>query len=115
MGPSDSVVHHIAKVQNMASQLIDLGENVSDVTIMAKVLASLTTKYSAFQTAWDSVEPDRQKIEVLQERLLRKESRLSVDTSEVTALAAAMKVSKISETKDSKQERRRVLLLPSER
>jgi len=43
MNPSDSVVQHVAKVQNMAAQLADLGENISSVAIMAKILASLPT------------------------------------------------------------------------
>lgn len=60
MAPGDSVVQHIAKVQNMATELTDLGETVTDMTIMAKLLASLATKYSTLQTAWDSVDPDRQ-------------------------------------------------------
>lgn len=75
MSATDSVIQHMAKVQNMARQLTDLGENVSQVSIMAKILASLMTKFLPFQTAWDSVEPNRQTIEHLQERLLREESR----------------------------------------
>ncbi|KMQ83733.1 copia [Lasius niger] len=56
---SDSVAQHIAKVENMARQLSDLGENLSVVTIMAKILGSLPSKFSAFVTAWDSVDPDK--------------------------------------------------------
>lgn len=72
----------------MASQLSDLGEKVTDVTIMAKILASLTLKFSTLQTAWDSVDPERQTVEYLQERLLKEESRLDAEGSETTALAA---------------------------
>ncbi|XP_033218176.1 uncharacterized protein LOC117173644 [Belonocnema kinseyi] len=46
MAPGDSVVSHISKIQNMAAQLLDLGESVSNLTIMAKILASLSSKYS---------------------------------------------------------------------
>lgn len=106
MGLTDTIVQYMAKVQNMATQLVDLGENVSDVTIMAIVLASLTTKYSAFQTAWDSVEPARQTIENLQERLFREESRLNADSDKVTAFAA-MKVSKASTSESSKSKPRK--------
>lgn len=45
MRPSDTVVQHCSKVQNMAKQLVDLGEPVSDLTVMAKILASLTSKF----------------------------------------------------------------------
>lgn len=78
MAAGDSVVQHMAKIQNMAAQLLDLGEAVSNVTVMAKILGSLSPKYSAFQMAWDSVDPDRQNLENLQERLIREESRLTI-------------------------------------
>lgn len=88
MEPTDTVVQHVAKVQNMASQLLDLGENISNMTIMAKILASLTSKFSTLQTAWDSVAPERQTLENLQERLIKEESRLNAEGDEMTALAA---------------------------
>ena len=88
MDPLNTVVQHIAKVQNMAMQPLDLGENVSQVTIMAKILASLTSKFNHFRTAWDSVEPDRQTIEYLKERLIQEENRLSHEDEGATALAA---------------------------
>ena len=47
----DSITQHFAKVQNMAAQLTDISENVSDVTVMAKILAGLSYKYGSFQTA----------------------------------------------------------------
>lgn len=56
MSPGDSITKYFAKVQNMAAQLLDVGESVSDVTIMAKVLL---LKYATLQTAWDSVDPER--------------------------------------------------------
>lgn len=68
---TDSAVQHIAKIQNMAGQLKDLGEDVSDLTIMAEILASLTSNFcSTLQTAWDNVDPSMQTVENLQERLI---------------------------------------------
>lgn len=57
--PSDSVMQHVAKVRNMANTLIDLGKQISDTAIMAKILGSLLTKYNVLQTAWDSVDEHR--------------------------------------------------------
>ena len=37
MGPNDSAVTHITKVQNLASQIADVGKKLSEVTIMAKI------------------------------------------------------------------------------
>lgn len=88
MAPTDTVVEHVAKVQNMASQLLDVGETVSDTTVMAKMLAGLTGKFSNFVTAWDSVDPARQTVEHLQERLQREESRLDNEREETAAYAA---------------------------
>ncbi|CAL1681315.1 unnamed protein product [Lasius platythorax] len=86
MSPTDSVVQHCSKVQNIAKQLTDLGEPVSDLTVMAKILASLTTKFSTLQTAWDNVDPERQTIDNLQERLIREESRLDASGDKANAL-----------------------------
>lgn len=90
MGPSDSVVQHIAKIKNLAAQIGDVGEVVSDLTVIAKILGSLAPKYSTLQTAWDSVDPARQNLENLEERLIREEARLGGEVENgTTALVAA--------------------------
>ncbi|KMQ92933.1 integrase core domain protein [Lasius niger] len=94
MGATDTVVQHVAKVQNMATQLLDLGENVSDITIMAKILASLTSKFSTLQTAWDSVDPARQTLENLKDRLIKEENRLDAEGGEAVAFAATRNTGK---------------------
>lgn len=89
MNASDTAVQHVAKIQNIAGQLRDVGEQVSDATIIAKILASLTPKYGTLQTAWDNVDPNRQTIDHLQERLIREDIRLSADSDAASALAAS--------------------------
>lgn len=91
MCSTDTVVQHITKVQNLARQLLDIGENVSDTTIMAKILTGLSEKFSFFHTAWDSVEPTRQTLVYLRERLIQEENRLDANGGEATALAAMAK------------------------
>ena len=54
---------------------------------MAKVLASLASKYSAFQTVWDSFDKERQAINNLTERLIREEARLGGGSDVMKALA----------------------------
>jgi hypothetical protein len=90
MDSCDSVIQHITKIQNMARHLNDVGERVSDVAIMAKILGSLPQKYGALVTAWDSVDSDKQIISNLQERLLKEERRLQVSDEENNALVAAV-------------------------
>lgn len=89
MAANDSVVTHVAKIQNMAQQLSDLDETQSDSAIMAKVLGSLPSKYNSLVTAWDSVAPYLQNIQNLQERLIKEERKLSEDDNSESAFAAS--------------------------
>lgn len=40
MSPGDTVAQHVAKLENMANQLKDIGEAVSDIMIMAKIIST---------------------------------------------------------------------------
>lgn len=124
MDLTDSIVQHIAKVRNLGGQLKDVGAAVTDITIMAQILASLTTKYSSFVTAWDSVDSARQTIDSLCERLIREETRLGAENDGVSALMVSrLNVSKTSGEKKSKDDKKkatieeecRVLSLPRKR
>ena len=70
----------------MAGQLKDVGEDVSEATFMAKILASLTTRFSTLQVAWDSVDHARQTLDNLQERLIREDMRRNGDEVALEAL-----------------------------
>ncbi|XP_029665843.1 uncharacterized protein LOC115237128 [Formica exsecta] len=48
-------------LQNLASQLKDAGQDITEVDIMAKILGSLPAKYSTLATAWDSVPVEEQR------------------------------------------------------
>lgn len=87
MSLSDSVAQHIAKIENMARQLSDLDENLSKIIVMAKILGSLPSKFSAFVTAWDSVDPERQTLETLTTRLIKEDTRLTTVDDTTNALA----------------------------
>lgn len=88
MNPNESVVQHVSRVQNMATQLKNVGENISDVAVMAKILGSLSSRYNALQTAWDSVAENNQTLGNLLERLIKEENRLKGDDDGTNALAA---------------------------
>lgn len=87
MKSGDTVVQHVSRVKNMALQLKNVGEIMSDATVMAKILSGLPS-YSSFQTAWDNVVEARQTIKNLTERLVREEMRhgSNGDTVEVLAI-----------------------------
>jgi hypothetical protein len=70
MEANDTVIKHVSRILNMAAQLTDVGEQVSDTAVQAKILVSLLPQFNALRTAWDSVDPDRQTLENLQERLI---------------------------------------------
>ena len=63
MSANDSIMQHVSKINNMAAQLLDVGETVSETTVMAKILGSLSPKYVYFQTAWDNVPPEMQTLD----------------------------------------------------
>lgn len=91
MATNDIVTQHIAKVKNMARQLKDLREGVSDFTIMAKILGSLPSKFSALVTAWDSVDVDKQTLQGLSKRLIKEENRMSISEDSTSALTVKSK------------------------
>lgn len=79
---------HIANIESMARQLKDLGENVSDITIMAKILDSLPSKFNAFVTAWDNVDANNQTLQILTQRLIKEEGRMTVMDESSSGLMA---------------------------
>lgn len=110
MTSGESVVEHFTKVQNLAQQLQDIGQNIDDVSIMAKILGSLPPKYNAFRTVWDSMDEERQTLDNLMERLIKKESQYSVDDDAASALAA-MTIGKKKNSSKSKNQSKKILLL----
>ncbi|XP_025990449.2 uncharacterized protein LOC113002629 [Solenopsis invicta] len=104
MSASDSITQHITKVQNMAAQLLDVGETVIDTVIMAKILGNLTPKFATFQTAWDNMPPDMQTLQNLEERLLREEARMTENDESESAFVVSKKVKEKSKSRVSSQE-----------
>jgi len=90
MTPSDSVAQHIAKIENMARQLKDVSEELSEVMIMAKILGTLPQKFGPLITAWDSVSEANQIRDNLIEHLLTEENRL-INFEEATSALATVK------------------------
>lgn len=84
---SDSVAQHVAKIKNMTRQLKDIGEELSEVTVMAKILGTLPPKFNALVTAWDSVNDRDQKKGIFIERLIKEENRLTAVDEASNALA----------------------------
>ena len=111
MSPGDSIAQHFAKLENMANQLKDIGEAVSDIMIMAKIISTLPTKFNAFVSAWDSVPTESQNLTNLRERLLREQARMT-SADDADKAFAAMSISKKgngNHHRDDKKEREKSL------
>lgn len=50
MDPKDNIVGHISKLEDIAQQLRDQGETVSDTMVISKVLMTLPTGFSHFHS-----------------------------------------------------------------
>lgn len=96
MGPNDTVIQHVSKIENLARQLSDVGEVLSDVAINTKILMTLPEKYNPLITAWDSVAPENQNRANLIERLIKEEQRLTA----VDTMAEALATTNISKKSD---------------
>jgi len=91
MSSNDSVAQYVTKVENMARQLKDVGEELSHVMIMAKILGTLPQRFGPLITAWDSVSENNQTLNNLIERLLTEENRLN-NLEEATNALATTKI-----------------------
>ena len=88
MAQTDSIAQHFAKVENIANQLKDIGQEISQVMVMAKMLSTLPTKYNAFISAWDNLQETDQTLDKIREPLLREETRMTTTDDVTNALAA---------------------------
>lgn len=74
MGPEDTIVQHIARVEAAAHKLTRLKEPVTDNQIMVKVLQSLPEKYMSVVVAWNTVDAAKRNLTELTDWLLQAES-----------------------------------------
>lgn len=45
MDTASGISQHVARIENIAPQLSDVGENISNVAIMAKILGNQPSRY----------------------------------------------------------------------
>lgn len=91
MPPNDTIAQHISNVENLAKQLRESGENISDMAIITKILGTLPPKYKYLRQAWLSMDPKQQTISNLTARLLDEEASLGCDEESETALVVSKK------------------------
>ncbi|CAL1672269.1 unnamed protein product [Lasius platythorax] len=73
MNPKLSMADHVAKIEELAKQLSDLGQKQDETVIITKVLTSLPAKYRHVISAWDLLPTNEQTMVNLLPRLLKEE------------------------------------------
>lgn len=86
MESNDSMSQHVAKVENLARQIKEAGDECSDMAIMTKILGSLPQKYRNLRQAWLSLDETKQTNVNLTARLLDEEVSLTSYEETETAL-----------------------------
>ena len=71
---TDDMSSHISKVEALALQLQQVGEQQSEISIMAKLLYSLPDEFNSLKAAWESVHSSEQTRRNLVARLLAHEA-----------------------------------------
>lgn len=103
---NDSMAVHIAKLEEIAQQLNDLGEGISESMLMTKILMTLPSNYNHFHSAWESTIEKERTAENLRTRLMIEESRISsqepVELSEALFAKRGNQRSSKSSSKKSK-------------
>lgn len=56
MLPTDSMAQHISKVENLAMQIKNSGDQLSDTAVITKIMSTLIPKYGPFRQAWLSMD-----------------------------------------------------------
>lgn len=83
--PEDNIATFISKLQEIAQQLVDMGETISDKMLMTRILMSLSPQYNSFKSAWESTEASKRTLNELCTRLMIEESRLTEVKSSASA------------------------------
>lgn len=77
MEPSEDIAGYISKLEDIAQQLRDQGEAVSDTMLMSKILLTLPKSYAHFHSAWESTPKDDRTLGQLTARLMMEENRMA--------------------------------------
>lgn len=88
MDLNESVVEYIARVENLALQIKNSGEKLTDMTLITKVLSTLPVKYRNFRQAWLSMDESKQTLSNLIARLIDEEKSIEDGEKDETAFVA---------------------------
>lgn len=106
MDPNDSVAKHVAKIENLAQQIKDCGDSVSETAIVTKILNTLPQKYRNVRQAWLSMDERKQTVKNLTARLQDEEQSLTILEEEQEALATMTLNTKKKSTPNAAKKKR---------
>lgn len=75
---SESMATYISKIQDLAHKMKEMGEPVSDVMVIRKILLTLPPHLDHFYTSWEGTSPESRTLENLTSRLLMEEERKGI-------------------------------------
>ncbi|XP_044591444.1 uncharacterized protein LOC123269672 [Cotesia glomerata] len=101
---SDNMTMYIAKVQDLAHRLKQMGEDVTDKQIISKILFTSPPVFRHFVTAWESTDEAGKTLTNLVARLVTEETRLFINTTPTDA--SEVLVAKGAYHKDHKPKRK---------
>lgn len=87
--PNDDIATHVAKIETIVQQLKDLGETITESMVLTRIIMTLPVEYKYFVSAWESTEKSKQTIELLTNRLMIEESRMT-NGNDVTIKSEAL-------------------------
>ena len=82
---NESPVAAMVEIEGLARSLEEIGLKQAEETVVTKIVSCLPKQYAAFQTAWDSVDPNQQTLVNLQSRLKKEEFRMKTTAAEDVA------------------------------
>ena len=78
MSHTDDISSHVQTITNMIVILADLKHPLTQSMTMAKIISSLPPSYNIVIAAWSNVDPLKQTVDLLEERMLRHEAILNM-------------------------------------
>lgn len=85
---SEGISKYMSKIEEIKTQLKQMGEEISENMLMTKILMSLPDSYKHFISAWESVPLRDRNLNDLTSRLLIEEQRINVVEDSQEALVA---------------------------
>ena len=79
----EDIMNHVTALQSMASELNDLGVNVTEHDLITKIMCSLPAQFDFLSSAWDNIPENEKTMRTLRARLVTEQRRINARSAEV--------------------------------